>query len=284
MRRRSRAGGEPVKARHRKTAARKRGNAPKAVRRSGSSAVGLSEQVALFKRERDEALEQQKATADVLRVIQLIAGRVRAGFQAILEHGTRICAAKFGTLWLAEQDGLRAVAVYNPPPGFADLRRGSLRPPGAKTAVGRVLRTKKVVQIVDLEADPAYIERDPARVELVEVAGARSLSSQCSRTTFWWAQSRSTGRRCGRSQTSKLHWYKTSPPSRYRHREHAAAQRIAPAYRRSQRIAGTADGDCRCTQGHQRVTGKFETGFRHNSGERNSHLRGKVRDSGQLRR
>jgi signal transduction histidine kinase len=78
-------------------------------------------------------------------------------------------------LWLAEQDGLRAVAVYNPPPGFADLRRGSLRPPGAKTAVGRVLRTKKVVQIVDLEADPAYIERDPARVELVEVAGARTL-------------------------------------------------------------------------------------------------------------
>jgi signal transduction histidine kinase/putative methionine-R-sulfoxide reductase with GAF domain len=175
MRRRSRTGGEPVKARHRKTAARKRGNAPKAVRRSGSSAVGLSEQVALFKRERDEALEQQKATADVLRVISSSPGALEPVFQAILEHGTRICAAKFGTLWLAEQDGLRAVAVYNPPPGFADLRRGSLRPPGAKTAVGRVLRTKKVVQIVDLEADPAYIERDPARVELVEVAGARTL-------------------------------------------------------------------------------------------------------------
>jgi transcriptional regulator with GAF, ATPase, and Fis domain len=175
MRRRSRTGGEPVKTRHRKTAARKRGNAPKAVRRSGSSAVGLSEQVALFKRERDEALEQQKATADVLRVISSSPGALEPVFQAILEHGTRICAAKFGTLWLAEQDGLRAVAVYNPPPGFADLRRGSLRPPGAKTAVGRVLRTKKVVQIVDLEADPAYIERDPARVELVEVAGARTL-------------------------------------------------------------------------------------------------------------
>ena len=122
-----------------------------------------------------QSLEQQTATAEVLRVISSSPGALEPVFQSILEHGTRICAAKFGTLWLAEQDGLRAVAVYNPPPGFADLRRGSLRPPGAKTAVGRVLRTKKVVQIVDLAADPAYIERDPARVELVEVAGARTL-------------------------------------------------------------------------------------------------------------
>ncbi len=122
-----------------------------------------------------QSLEQQTATADVLRVISSSPGALEPVFQSILEHGTRICAARFGTLWLAEQDGLRAVAVYNPPPGFADLRRGSLRPPGAKTAVGRVLRTKKVVQIVDLAADPAYIERDPARVELVEVAGARTL-------------------------------------------------------------------------------------------------------------
>ena len=126
-------------------------------------------------RELSESLEQQTATSEVLKVISSSPGALEPVFQAILENGTRICAAKFGTLWLAEEEGLRAVAVHNPPPGFADLRRGLLRPPGAKTAVGRVLRTKKVVQIVDLTADPAYIERDPARVELVEVAGARTL-------------------------------------------------------------------------------------------------------------
>jgi hypothetical protein len=68
MRRRSSTGGEPVKARRRKAATLKRRNAPKAVRRRGSSA-GLNKKVALLARERDELLEQRTATAEVLRVI-----------------------------------------------------------------------------------------------------------------------------------------------------------------------------------------------------------------------
>jgi GAF domain-containing protein len=122
-----------------------------------------------------ESLEQQTATADVLRIISASPGELEPVFQAILENGTRICAAKFGTLWLAGEDGLRAVAVYNPPPGFADIRRGSLMRPSAKNALGRVIDTKQVVQVVDLAADSAYLERDPIRVALVEVAGARTL-------------------------------------------------------------------------------------------------------------
>src|SRR5262249_887805 len=73
-----------------------------------------------------ESLEQQTATSEVLRVISSSPGELEPVFQAMLENATRICTAKFGTLWLAEGDGLRAVAVYNPPPGFADIRRGTL--------------------------------------------------------------------------------------------------------------------------------------------------------------
>ena len=69
MRRRSRAGGKPTKIRRRETAAQKRGDTPKVARRRGSPADGLSKKVTLFKRERDEALEQQAATAEVLSVI-----------------------------------------------------------------------------------------------------------------------------------------------------------------------------------------------------------------------
>jgi len=122
-----------------------------------------------------ESLEQQTATADVLSIISTFPGELESVFQSILGNATRICAAKFGTFWLAEGDGLRAVAVYNPPPGFANIRRGTLIRPNPKTAVGRVIITKEVVQIVDLVADAAYIERDPSRVALVEVAGARTL-------------------------------------------------------------------------------------------------------------
>ena len=56
MRRRSRAGGEPDKTQRRKTAARKRGNAPKIARHQGSSAAGLQAEVAWLTCERDEAL------------------------------------------------------------------------------------------------------------------------------------------------------------------------------------------------------------------------------------
>ena len=122
-----------------------------------------------------ESLEQQTATADVLRIISAVPGELEPVFQSIMENATRICAAKFGTLWLAEEDALRAVAVHNPPPGFAEMRRGSLIRPNPKIAVGRVLISKQVEQVVDLAADAAYIEGDPLRVALVEVAGARTL-------------------------------------------------------------------------------------------------------------
>ena len=69
MRRRSRASSEPTKVRRRKTVTLKRRNAPKAVVRRSSSAADKETKVALFKRERDEALEQQAATSEILHVI-----------------------------------------------------------------------------------------------------------------------------------------------------------------------------------------------------------------------
>ena len=69
MRRRSRAGGEPAKAQGRKTAARKSRIAPKAERPRSSSTAREETKVARLTRERDEAFQQQTATAEVLKVI-----------------------------------------------------------------------------------------------------------------------------------------------------------------------------------------------------------------------
>ena len=69
MRRRSGAGGEPTKAQRRKTAGRKSRIASKTIRRRGSSAAGKETKVARLTRERDEALQQQAATAEALKVI-----------------------------------------------------------------------------------------------------------------------------------------------------------------------------------------------------------------------
>ena len=68
MRRRSSTGGEPIKARRRKAMTLKRGNASKVARRRNASAAASETKVALT-RELHDALQQQTATSEVLRVI-----------------------------------------------------------------------------------------------------------------------------------------------------------------------------------------------------------------------
>src|SRR6185503_786159 len=77
-------------------------------------------QVAQLARERDEALERERATADVLRVISSSPGDLRPVFQEILENATRICEAKFGTLLLCEGDAFRGVATHGVPARYAE--------------------------------------------------------------------------------------------------------------------------------------------------------------------
>jgi GAF domain-containing protein len=126
-------------------------------------------------RELSESLEQQTATSEVLRVISSSPGELEPAFQAMLQNATRICEAKFGTMYLREGDAFRTVALHNAPPAFAEARkRGPIRP-GPKAALTRMLRTKQVVHVPDVALDEGYIARDPLFVSGVEVGGFRSF-------------------------------------------------------------------------------------------------------------
>jgi two-component system, NtrC family, sensor kinase len=170
MRRRSRAGPERVKSR-RKTIAQKRG----ALRNPSAADHKTQPDVTQLTRERDEALEREKATAEVLRVISSSPGELGPVFQAMLENATRLCEAKFGTMYFREGEAFRAVAMHGAPPAYMEARLHALVRPGTTTGIGRVVQTKDVVQIEDAAADRGYTDRDPMRVSAVEVGGIRTL-------------------------------------------------------------------------------------------------------------
>ena len=123
-----------------------------------------------------QSLEQQTATADVLGVISSSPGELEPVFQAVLANATRLCEANFGVLQLSEDGGFRMVAMHNPPPAYAELRRRQpVIHPGPLTPPARVAATKQLLHIADLTQEEAYKTRDPSTVRFVEAAGARSL-------------------------------------------------------------------------------------------------------------
>jgi GAF domain-containing protein len=124
-----------------------------------------------------EARERENATAEVLRIISNSRGDLAPVFEAILANATRLCEAKFGVLWLYEEEGCRAVALHNAPTAYAEeRRRNPVARPGATTGLGRVAITKQVVHVPDITAEQAYyLERDAVRVASVELGGYRTL-------------------------------------------------------------------------------------------------------------
>jgi GAF domain-containing protein len=124
-----------------------------------------------------EALEQQAATSEVLRVISSSPGELEPVFQSMLENATRLCEAKFGSLYLREGQAFRLFAQHNAPAAYAayvEERRRLLLCPIPGSALGRVVATKQPAQIADVQAEPVY-HSDPVRAGYLKLTGARTL-------------------------------------------------------------------------------------------------------------
>jgi signal transduction histidine kinase len=139
------------------------------------SYADLEQKVEIRTQELTESLEQQTATAEVLKVISSSPGELESVFDAMLANATRICEAEFGILFRYENEAFHAIALRGVPHAYAeDLRRGP-RVPTPDSGLGRLLKTKQTVHITDIRAERAYADGDPLRRATADLGGARTL-------------------------------------------------------------------------------------------------------------
>ena len=126
-------------------------------------------------RQLTEALEQQTATSELLQVISSSPGDLQPVFESLLRNATRLCKAKFGTLYFQEGVGLRLVAAHDMPAAFSEAHGRVAIEPAPGGGLERAMKIKLPVQIADLAATEAYRQRHPSMVEAVELGGIRTV-------------------------------------------------------------------------------------------------------------
>ena len=143
--------------------------------RRGAQDDNLRKQLDQRTLELAEALEQQTATSEVLRVISSSPGELEPVFKAMLENAVRICDASFGMLFRFEDSAWRAAAMHGVPPAFADFWRRGPQRAGPRTALARVGETRQPVHIVDVTTELAYVEGEPILVAAAKLGGFRTF-------------------------------------------------------------------------------------------------------------
>ena len=115
-----------------------------------------------------DSLEQQTATSEVLKIVSSSPGELQPVFNTMLANSTRICDAKFATLYLRDGADFRAVAAtHDAPPAYIEARKRNLWQPSPGGPLERVAITKEVVHIVDLRTQQSYLDRHPFIVPLL---------------------------------------------------------------------------------------------------------------------
>jgi GAF domain-containing protein len=134
----------------------------------------LEGKLAARERELAEASEQQTATSEVLRVISSSSGELAPVFESLLASAKHLCGAEFGIILLREGDAFRTVALHGATAEYTEARwRAPVIRPAADTGLGRVLETKQVGQIADVQAVAGYVD-NPVQAPIVQLAGVRS--------------------------------------------------------------------------------------------------------------
>jgi signal transduction histidine kinase/CheY-like chemotaxis protein len=116
----------------------------------------LEKQVATLTRELSAALDRQKATADVLKLISRSPFELQTVFDTLLESAARVCQAERGIVYRREGTMYHIVATFGFTSELLEYMKRHPVPASRGTTTGRAALECKPVQIVDVLADPEY--------------------------------------------------------------------------------------------------------------------------------
>ena len=171
MKRRSRAGSRPAKARRRRRVTLEHRKAPKAARRRTATAGGLETEVARLTRELNEQREQQRATAEVLSAISRSNFELQPILQSVVDTASRLCRADASVIFRLQGGVYRFAAGYSLSPAYLGHERRTPISPGPGTVIGRAAMRRQVVRIEDAWTDPLYEQKAAVKME----GGGRSM-------------------------------------------------------------------------------------------------------------
>jgi GAF domain-containing protein len=139
---------------HKPATRRKRATAQK--RASAAADANPKNTIATLRRELTQALERQKATSEILNVINRSAFELQPVLDTIVQTASRLCDAEYALIYKREGDEYHVAATTNTAPDFVSYASSHPIRPGRGTLIGRTALEQKTVHLPDCLADPEY--------------------------------------------------------------------------------------------------------------------------------